>query len=250
MSNRKIITLEENCTGCFACANICPKDAISMPENYEGFYFPVIDSKVCIDCGLCDKICPAIEKPELKTLQKSFYAKAKDPHILKSSSSGGAFHMIATMVLNESGVVYGSSFNYNGLIRLECHSTDEVTLEELKKSKYVQSYVGDAYRRLKKDLERGVKVLFCGTPCQVAGLKSFLRKDYANLITVDFICHGVPSMSLLRKHLEYLGLKNISEICFRPKNRGWVDDFEIRYIKSNILKKNRIRRIATGLCLL
>lgn len=245
MSKHRITDLTETCTGCFACANSCPKDAISLPENYEGFYFPVIDNEKCIDCGLCDKVCPQVTAQPTQNACKAYYGWATDDAIRKTSSSGGLFHLLAQYVLAQNGIVYGAAFDYGGLVRLECHSTDEVTLEELQRSKYVQNHIGYAFRKIKKDLQANKKVLFCGTPCQAAGLKSYLRKEYDGLLLVDFICHGVPSMDLLRKHLDYLGIKHVKEIVFRPKNRGWVDDFEIRFSKNESAKPTdvKLRRI-------
>lgn len=246
-SSHSILNLTETCTGCFACANVCPKDAITLPANFEGFYFPSIDQDRCINCGLCDKICPQIHQPVLYKMQKAYYGYSKDNAVRKASSSGGLFHEFATTVIQGGGVVYGASFNYDGLVRLECHSTNEVTLQELMRSKYVQSHIGYAFRQIKEDLRNGIQVLFCGTPCQAAGLKSFLKHNYNNLILVDFVCHGVPSMDLLQKHISYLGITNVKDINFRPKNRGWVDDFEIKYSQKKSPKKIRLRRIPWGL---
>ena len=245
MSKHRILQLTKTCTGCFACANGCPKDAITLPENDEGFYFPVIDNEKCINCGLCDKVCPQIAEQPMNKAQKAYCGWATDGKARKKSSSGGMFHLLAKAILAEDGIVYGASFNYEGLLRLECHSSDEVTLDELQRSKYVQSHVGLAFRKIKKDLAGGRKVLFCGTPCQAAGLRAFLRRDYENLFLADFVCHGVPSVDLLRKHLDYLGIKNVSEIVFRPKNRAWVDDFEIYYSKIKSAKPTDVmlRRI-------
>ncbi len=228
----KILSLTETCSGCFACANICPKDAITLPANFEGFYFPVIDQEKCIDCGLCDKVCPQLTKMAGNRMQRAFCGWSNDDAVRKASSSGGIFYALANQILIEGGIVYGASFNYEGIVRLECHSTEDVSLKELMRSKYVQNYIGYAFRRIKADLINGKKVLYCATPCQISGLKSYLGKiDCSQLITIDFICHGVPSMDLLQKHLEYLGIDNVQEINFRPKNRGWVDDFEIFYKK-------------------
>lgn len=242
--NHKILGLTETCTGCFACANACPKDAISLSANFEGFYFPIVETNKCINCGLCDKVCPQIMPQRYSTMQRAYYGWSKKDDIRKQSSSGGIFYHLSEEVLGKGGIVYGSSFNYSGLFRLECHSTKEVTIQELMRSKYVQSYIGYSFRQIKEELTSGILVLFCGTPCQVAGLKSFLRKEYSNLILVDFVCHGVPSIDLLQKHLEYIGINNVVDINFRPKNTGWVDDFEIQY-KSKFLKSTvtRIRRI-------
>lgn len=242
MNKQTILSLVETCTGCFACANVCPKDAITLPINEEGFYYPQIDANQCINCGLCDKICPQINQHKTYTMQKAYYGWCIDDNIRKQSSSGGMFAMLATTILKNGGVVFGASFNYENTLRLECHSTEEVPLKELQRSKYVQSYIGYAYRDVKKLLNEGRKVLFAGTPCQNAALSSYLNKDYNNLLLVDFICHGVPSMDLLQKHIDYLGIKNVTEINFRPKNRGWVDDFEIKYQKKQG-KQSLIRRI-------
>ena len=124
----KILTLTDNCTGCFACQNACPVDAISLPENEEGFYFPVVATDKCINCGLCDKICPAINEPEFYHMQKAYYGWANDDVLRKSSSSGGVFGLLAKHVLDLGGVVYGAAFNYDDELRLECKSTDSVTL--------------------------------------------------------------------------------------------------------------------------
>ena len=236
MKSHKILSIGDLCTGCFACQNACSKNAISLPENGEGFYEPVIDENLCIDCGLCDKTCPRVIAPTRYKAQKAYYGWINDDDIRKKSSSGGLFSAIANYVIANGGIVYGASFNYSGDIRLECHSNEKVGIEALRKSKYVQCHIGNAFRDIKTNLESGRQVMYCGTPCEVDGLKSYLRKDYENLITIDFICHGVPSMSLLRKHLEYIGMTGATEIDFRPKRESWVDFFEIR-------KKNRLRRI-------
>lgn len=226
---RKIELLGDPCTSCFACYNVCPKQAITMTEDAEGFYVPRVDYDKCIDCGLCDKSCPQMNEHELVTTQRAWYGYQKDDEERRTSSSGGIFGALATNVLQEGGVVYGAAFNYGeDVFRLECRSTDEVKLSALKKSKYVQSYVGDAYQRIKRDLEQGRKVFFCGTPCQVDGLRQVLKKDHENLLTADFVCHGVPPMSLLRDHLRMLGFKTVTEIDFRPKNHRWVDDIKIK----------------------
>ena len=238
-----ILTLTDTCTGCFACANVCPKDAICLTSNFEGFYYPHIDNDKCVNCGLCDKVCPVLFPVQTYTMKRAYFGWTNDDTIRKDSSSGGLFYIMATQVLKENGTVYGASFNYDGIVRLECHSTQDVSLKELMKSKYVQSYIGFAYRDIKRDLKLGLKVLFCGTPCQVAGLKSFLGMEYKNLILIDFVCHGVPSMDLLQKHLEYLNIKNVVEINFRPKNIGWYDDFEIRYKKCSSSDKIILRKI-------
>lgn len=229
MNGHKILHIGDECTGCFACYSACPVDAISMVENKEGFYAPAISMDKCISCNLCDKVCPRVNVPSFFAPQKAFYGWSTNDSVRLGSSSGGLFSVLANMILEQGGVVYGAAFNYNEPIRLECRSTDEVSIKSLRKSKYVQCFVGDAFRRIRRDLQEGRKVLYCGTPCEVAGLRSFLRHPYENLLMVDFVCHGVPSMSLLSKHLHYLGLSGIKEIDFRPKLSSWVDKLVIRH---------------------
>lgn len=226
---RQITGLKDSCTGCFACMNACPVKAITLPENGEGFYFPRVNYNTCIDCGLCDKTCPVLNKKELNTMRQAWYGWVNDDKLRKESSSGGVFGLLANEIINDGGVVYGSSFNYGDYLRLECHSSAEVGLNPLMKSKYVQSYIGDAFSIIRDDLDNGKRVLFCGTPCQVDGLLHFLKNIKQNLLTADFVCHGVPPMALLREHLSMLRIKNVENIDFRPKNRNWVDDIVIEH---------------------
>lgn len=231
MKQREILHIGARCTGCFACQNACPHDAISFNEHNEGFYYPSIDAKRCVNCGICDKICPRVVSTERYTMKAAYYGWSNDVKTREQSSSGGLFAELAQLILTDGGCVYGAAFNYANEIRLETYSTDEVPLLELLKSKYVQSYVGEAFRNIKTQLKSGRKVLFCGTPCQVEGLRAYLGNDYKNLLLVDFICHGVPSMDLLRKHLNMLKLTGIREINFRPKVSSWVDYFLIKHSK-------------------
>ena len=231
MNQREILHIGARCTGCFACYNACPNDAISFNEYKEGFYYPSIDTIRCVDCGICDKICPRVTPMKRHMMKSAFYGWSNNDKLRARSSSGGLFAEFAQLVLDNNGCVYGASFNYANGIRLETHSTDEVSLLELLRSKYVQSYVGYAFRNVRTQLNQGRKVLFCGTPCQVEGLRAFLRKDYENLVLVDFVCHGVPSMDLLRKHLDMLKIKDVYEINFRPKVSSWVDFFVIKHSK-------------------
>lgn len=231
MKQREILHIGARCTGCFACQNACPYDAISFNEHNEGFYYPSIDTNRCVNCGICDKICPRVASTERYTMKSAYYGWSNDVKTREQSSSGGLFAELAQLILADGGCVYGAAFNYANEIRLETHSTDEVPLLELLKSKYVQSYVGESFRKIKTQLKSGRKVLFCGTPCQLDGLRAYLGNDYKNLILVDFICHGVPSMDLLRKHLDMLKLTGIREINFRPKVSSWVDYFLIKHSK-------------------
>lgn len=245
MNKRNILTLQETCSGCFACANVCPKDAITLPENKEGFYFPQIDNSKCIDCGLCDKTCPVLNPIKTQTTKQAFYGYSMSDVVRMKSTSGGIFGLLAKLIIDNGGLVYGAAFNYGDNLRLEHFSSSDVPMSALQRSKYVQSYIGDTYTRIKKDLLDGREVLFCGTPCQAAGLKSFLGKEYDNLLIIDFVCHGVPSMNLLNQHIKYVGIKNVKEIIFRSKTEDWIGDFEIYYQKDNH-KKIKVRKQAWG----
>ncbi len=222
----------EACTACDACMNICPKNAITITEDKYGFYEPEIDHDICIKCGLCDKVCPSLNLSGERPEYEAFCGYSKTEGVRAKSSSGGLFHDLADSVIKSGGVVFGAAFNYGqDNLRLEHCSSDEVGLEPLQKSKYVQSYIGLTYRKVKTMLGTGRRVMFVGTPCQVAGLKSYLRNTPSdNLLTVDFICHGVPSMYFLRDHLIHIGFKDlrkISKIDFRPKCSAWVDDIVV-----------------------
>lgn len=212
------------CSGCTACFAICPKDAITMQADSEGFKYPVIDKNKCIDCGLCCKVCPLENMygnfGEDKT---SFACRAKDKNFAKQSSSGGVFGILANMYIKEQAVIYGAAFDDNwNVCHIRADKKDE--LKRLYTSKYVQSDIGNTFRQVKSDLDNGKKVLFAGTPCQVAGLKSYLQKDYLNLLAVDFICHGVPSPLVWQRYIDKLeqDLKSkIKEVSFRDKKDGW-----------------------------
>lgn len=222
----------ESCTACDACMNICPKNAISIVEDKYGFYEPQINHDACIECGLCDKTCPSLNLSNTKPEYEAFCGYSTKTDIRFNSSSGGIFRALADNITAAGGVVFGAAFNYgNPNLRLEHCSSDEVGLELLQKSKYVQSYVGLTYKKIKNILASGRKVIFVGTPCQVAGLKSYLKNTpMDNLLTVDFICHGVPSMHFLKEHLKYIGFKDSSKIIkidFRPKVKTWVDDIVV-----------------------
>ena len=217
------ITDKKNCCGCHACAAICAKHCITMQaDDEEGFLYPVVDKEVCIDCGLCEKVCPVLNQDEPCKPLKVYVAKNKDEDIRLQSSSGGIFTLLAEKVIGEGGVVFGARFDENWDV---VHSwTDSIEgIAAFRGSKYVQSEIGDAYREAKDFLKEGRKVLFSGTPCQIAGLKKYLRKEYENLLTIDVVCHGVPSPKVWREYLR--GLNNsqypISYVNLRSKNRGW-----------------------------
>ena len=216
---------KQKCTGCHACSTVCPKNCVIMKEDTEGFLYPEVDNNNCISCGLCEKVCPILNycNPSQDAYGKTFAAINTNEQIRLKSSSGGVFTVIAEEVINVGGVVFGAAFDGNFLVRTVWVDTNK-DLEKLRGSKYVQSIIGDSYRQAKAFLDSGRVVLFSGTPCQVEGLISFLNKKYENLITVDFICHGVPSPLVWKKYLNYRKNEADSEIkyvSFRNKYSGW-----------------------------
>lgn len=214
----------KKCLSCRSCFLTCPKNAIEMRENREGFFYPIINEK-CINCGLCVTHCPILT-PNKKPFfgQRIFCLILKNEELLRKSSSGGVFAGIANYILSENGVVYGCAYdeNFNANI---IGITNVADLYKLQGSKYVASNTNVTYKQVKENLEIGKKVLYCGSPCQIAGLKAFLGKDYENLYTLDLICHGTPSQKLFSKYIEWLGKKFGGKIIyygFRDKDiSGW-----------------------------
>ena len=225
---------DKNCTGCLACINVCNADALTRTFNEEGFYRPKLDADKCVKCGLCVKSCPVLNKPDIHFSPegiKVFAAWHKDEDIRKKSSSGGAFTALAEAVLKKGGVVFGAAYGNNMCIE-HIAVENNLGLDRLRLSKYAQSYVGETLRQVRNYLRAGRVVMYVGTPCQVAGLKQFLNKDYENLLAVDIICHGVPSIMFLQKYLSWLGKKygKVEHINFRDKRKGWYD--ALRVIKT------------------
>ncbi len=223
-----MIKVEEksSCSGCHACANACPENCIQMVSDEEGFWYPQVDKEKCIDCGLCEKVCPIIHnwKPDDSRKTKAMAAINLNEEIRLKSSSGGIFTLIAEEIINQGGVVFGAAFTKD--FRSVYHKcVDNIAdLEKLRGSKYVQSRIGDAYKQAKDFLDNGRKVLFTGTPCQIGGLYSYLRKPYENLFTQDIICHGVPSPMVWKKYVEEREKKSASKtqrMFFRNKKYGW-----------------------------
>ncbi len=214
----------EHCTGCRTCEQLCPQKCISMEPDKNGFLYPEIDRSRCVGCGLCEQRCPANVQTAPSRKPDVYAAWLKDEKVLNESSSGGAFTALAEYVLSRGGAVFGCAFDEQMTAIHICARTTE-ELNRLRGSKYVQSDTGDTFAQAKLLLERNVPVLYSGTPCQIAGLKAFLRKDYSNLLTVDLVCHGVPSPMFFKKYLEWLKRKkqgNILKFSFRDKSKfGW-----------------------------
>ena len=224
---------KSECCGCEACFNACPVKCITMKSDEEGFLYPHIDARACIDCKKCESICPVINtKTIANELQEGYAAvntKLTDRLI---SSSGGIFIAIASRILDEGGVVVGCAFSE------DCKKANHIIIKEkqqLKKllgSKYLQSNIQNIYADVKFQLKSCKKVLFSGTPCQVAGLKSFLNKQYNNLICIDLICHGVPSPLLWSDNIEYIENKKsvkITNVNFRSKKYGGASSYGVLY---------------------
>lgn len=212
----------EQCCGCGACVQKCPKSCVSFKADAEGFLYPSINIKNCVNCGICVSVCPFHAPMEAKDPINSFASFHKDDKIRQKSSSGGVFSMLAKSVLDEGGAVFGAMFDDSWNVVHGCVETvDE--LPKLQGSKYVQSFIGKSYQEAEQFVKEGRQVLFSGTPCHIAGLRKYLGKDYENLITVDCICHGVPSPKLWKW---YLGMEKrkgdrIVGISFRNKDNGW-----------------------------
>lgn len=214
-----------DCCGCEACFQACPTQAIKLKKDNDGFFYPHIDHEKCIECNKCNKVCPIVSKisPNLQKEHEVYVAYTLDEDIRKNSSSGGLFSMLANEVLALNGVIYGAAFDENNLVKHIGISSKE-DLPKLMGSKYVQSRIGHVFKDIKKILEQGTLVLFSGTACQVAGLLNFLEKKYDNLITIDVLCHGVPSPLLWERYLLELRNKSgekIQKIEFRNKTTGW-----------------------------
>lgn len=217
------IQQKSKCSGCHGCYNICPKNAIEMIQDEKGFLYPKVNKEKCIDCGLCDRVCPILNKAEIKNQPRAFAAYNKDENIRKNSSSGGVFTLLAEKILEKNGVVFGAKFDEDFNV-VHNYVERKEDLDAFRGSKYVQSKIGDAYKKTEEFLKDGRPVLFTGTPCQVEGLKTFLRKDYENLYTQDLICHGVPSPKVWRKYLNFREKQDASRpvrINFRQKDDGW-----------------------------
>lgn len=213
----------KNCSGCSACYNICPASAIEMQENHEGFKYPIVNKEKCIDCDLCEKACSCINNEFKAVKYERFLACTNlNESVLKRSSSGGVFFCLAQYIIEKGGIVFGAAFDESFNLRhIGVESLEEV-INKLCGSKYLQSDIDNTYVQCQHELSLGRYVLFSGTPCQIAGLRKFLGKDYANLITMDIFCHGVPSPLVWRKYLiKNFDISKIRKINFRDKTFGW-----------------------------
>lgn len=214
---------KKDCCGCSACIHSCPMNAIRFEIDSEGFEYPVIDKDACISCGMCEKVCPVSNPRYDNNNNPEVYAAfLKSVDERKRSSSGGLFYAIALWIIKEGGIVYGACINAKNQV-FHISAETEQELQKLRGSKYVQSSLGDTYKKVREDLQGGRWCYFVGTGCQVAGLKAYLRKDFDKLITSDLVCHGVPSQWLFDQHVAYLEKKyngKVSDYKFRNNTIG------------------------------
>lgn len=225
---------KNQCCGCSACYDICPKKAITMIEDEEGFFYPQINEDKCVNCGLCQKICPTLNVKEKESLKVAYAAYNLNEETRLKSSSGGVFTLISEYFLKNNGIVYGAAFNRD--FEVEHIRITEITeLDKLRGSKYVQSKCNGIYKMCKQDLDEGKEVLFSGTPCQIEALKCYLCKTYDKLFCIDIICHGVPSRLVWREYLQYrinFAKSKIEQIAFRLKTEGWKQ-YAVQFVFAN-----------------
>lgn len=217
------IDKKQNCCGCASCANICPKNCIIMQADEEGFLYPKTNEDMCINCNLCNKSCPIIDEKIINNKPITYGCYNKNEKIRQKSTSGGVFYILCEYIIKNDGVIFGAAFDEEFNVFHDYAETIE-DCEKFMGSKYVQSVIGDSYKKVKKFLDNKRLVLFSGTPCQIAGLYAFLKKDYENLYTQDIVCHSVPSPKVWNDYKTYLGVgneKRIININFRSKESGW-----------------------------
>lgn len=245
MSNNVTNVPASKCTGCSACLNMCPVDAISMQPDAEGFIMPVVDESKCVSCGICLKQCPAMSVSYKNNPNPKLYAAMADDEVRAVSSSGGMFSLAADVVFEQGGYVCGAAFDDNAVLA-HCLINSKDEMPKLRGSKYLQSSINTVYREIKKILTDDKPVLFAGTPCQVAGLKAYLKKDYDKLYTLDILCHGVPSQQVFSKYLYEIaqkyntkGIPNAVDIQFRDKRFGWsAESIHIEFNNGKVYENN------------
>lgn len=245
---------KSDCCGCSACSSICPKKCINMKEDEEGFLYPEIDKSKCVDCGICEKICPIHNPLRGKGVPDIYAVQNNDSETLYQSASGGMFTAIALKIEEKKGYVFGAVYDENFLVK-HFGTDDRKQFYRFRSSKYVQSNPGNCFIEVKELLDKGVYVCYSGTPCQIAGIKSYLKKDYENLFTVDVVCKGVASPEVLKQYTDMMSRKygKIVGMNFKRKtygyhsstmsvdfaggrtySRGGITDYMMRSFRANI----------------
>ena len=212
----------KNCSNCGACYNLCSVGAIKISDGGL-FYKPVVDSSICVDCGKCVRVCPVNNELPYKEPVNAYSAVNKDAAVVAASSSGGAFSALYESVKAEGGVIYSAVYS-DDFFSVKFDSSDNRDIDEFRRSKYTESLVGEVFSQIHNQLKNSRKVLFCGTPCQTAGLKNYLGKDFPSLITCDFSCGGLVSHKIYADYLHSLEKRyssRVNDVNFRPKAFGW-----------------------------
>lgn len=251
------ITNKADCCGCTACASVCAHHAISMEPDAMGFLYPKVDTDKCTECGLCEKVCafnPNYDRSLNLPEPQIYAARHKDMHEIETSRSGAAFIAISDYVLEQGGVVYGAGYAEHFRV-VHKRAINKEERNEFKGSKYVQSDLRDIFPQIKEDLKQGLTVLFSGTPCQTAGLASFIGKRLREkLILVDIVCHGVPAPYIWRDYLAYLEKKYkqpIVEVNFRDKSRvGWSGHIESFVFQDGTKKESKTYSYLFSKCIM
>lgn len=247
---------KSKCSGCYSCENICPKGCIEMKSDDEGFWYPFVNKDICIECGLCENVCPTLNDIKKDIMKNKCYGcKNRNYETRIESSSGGAFTALCEKIIESRGVVFGAIFTADMEVKHD-YAESLIECKKFRGSKYVQSKIGKTYVKAEQFLKDGRLVLFSGTQCQIKGLNLFLRNKYINLITVEIICHGVPSPFVLKKYKdkkETIFKSKLKNIEFRNKTYGWEDfstalEFEnekriIERIDENLYMKGFLRNL-------
>lgn len=233
--------LHENCCGCTACYHICKHKAITLQPDGLGFFYPIVDKSKCVQCGLCNRVCPMLNNGQKlqKISPRCYGLKHKEIDIRLSSSSGGAFSLLAHSIIEMGGVVYGAVYDSNMRVIHAC-SDEMKDISRYRGSKYVQSDLNGCFEDIKQQLS-SKQVMFTGTPCQVMGLRNYLNKPYDNLITVDLICHGVASPRLFADYINFMNRKykkHVISINMKDKKRGWLHSGVVVYFEDGSISRD------------
>ncbi|MBQ7410040.1 MAG: Coenzyme F420 hydrogenase/dehydrogenase, beta subunit C-terminal domain [Clostridia bacterium] len=226
---------KKDCVGCRACEKICPQKAIIMQEDEEGFIYPIVLDDKCVKCGICKKVCPLLNEVKKEKPLKTYAIKNKDEECARKSTSAGIAYLFSKKIIEKNGCVFGSKLNKDMTVN-QIEVTNLEGLDEIRGSKYIFSDTKETFVDVKNELLKDKKVIYIGTPCQIAGLKSFLKKDFDNLYTIDFICHGVPSQKLFLKYIKYLEEKIRQSIIyydFRNKEKKVWGNFCAKILTNN-----------------